>query len=920
MAREPASPPGQAHAGPLFRLSPDRLAEELSQHGRSPVTWLIGAGFSHSAGLPLSSEVWQLLALSWLHRRRGRPDGSDDGPRRLDALFRGARDLLPFTISPGGVATPAREKRHQPGVPEEIDTDAAQLRDDLLRALSELRDRAGPAQRAALSPGRDDLSTYQAVFDLAAPTPESRRAFLSALLSARGAGPNLCHLLLAHLLCEERGPRMHTVFTVNFDDLLLESLVTLRKQARVFTDPGLRGERPQLCPPSPQIVHLHGRGPSYLGGFGGAGAAGPVGDSDDLFDSFHEHLRESSLIVCGYGGGDERILAALRRWLSGGDRSGPLYWVLHDDSHGEAVAARLSGGSFSPALRERVRLVVAPAGGTLSADEVLVELCEALLPRGLSPGLSLSGGGLPDALAELVRKNGRRLQGALGQLSRDFPGRDPVVAHLRAVSAGSPGPFGPRDPQRNEERRRHLSAAAELARAADVPAWRAQVRMAEMREHFFRGEIEKAQVAAEAARLAALEAEASRAAPSSLGLLRAQTHGLAGELALYLGRLGLGRERLMRLLHKDEAASCPPEWRTEARAQLLAAVLRACHRSPKRDSGLLDEARALLDLRVDTAAAAVHSLIYEAEIYFLHGDLRRALLVYETADEVAGRHAALSPLLGGASAALSLLPAHGLSFSAPAPGEAESEASLLLAARQARFGLLMCRVAASRDAGTLPGGYLEDVDRFISQHAPPAPEENGAAGVAAGAAQATTGGTVPAEPKGAGPGDAAVDGEAQGMAAALLYEAAVFEHGLLRRAESHAEAAQKRLGPQTPPWRAAQTLRTAAAIALLAGRLDDAERHARAAQRPARATEQYDEEGRLNLLLSQIYRARGRRAAKDERQRSLRRAVAHAEAAWLLGLELGSTFLTEDADDLLSTLRSAPTEISEDVTPVPGEI
>ncbi len=909
MTRESA-PNDRVQAGPLPRISPERMAEELAAHGRSPITWLIGAGFSHSAGLPLSSEVWQLLAISWLKRRRGQPgQAGSQGPEAMPgiaessrprqsplvSLFQRARDVLPFVFQPGGVILSGSVSRRAaiapaPGVPEEIDTEAAQLRDELLRALSELRDRAGPAQRAALSPGRDEDATYQAVFDLAAPTPEARRAFLSALLSSRCRGPNLAHLLLGRFLGEDRGPRTHTVFTVNFDDLLLESLLWQRKQARVFGDQGGAngpGDRPQLCPSGPQIVHLHGRGAGYLGGFGGA----RPGESADLFESFHEHLRESSLIVCGHGGGDERILFALRRWLKSGDLSGPLYWVVHDEAQADLITFRLGSG---PAVRERVRLVVSPGGGLLSADELMMELCGALLPASSSSGLSLGhgqpGGGVLDALADLARNNGRRLHGALAQLAHDFPGRDPVAAHLRAVhdaqlyrSSGqedrlstSAATLAAAGAPAAAERRGHLLAAAELARSADVPAWRAQVRMAEMREHFSRGEIAEAQVAAEAARMAAEEGPA--------GLLRCQTLGLCGELALWLGRLDLGRERLGRLL-RDEGGYCPAEWRAEARAQLLSAVLRKSHASRPRDVSLLEEARTLLDLRIDTPAAAVHTLIYEAEVYFLHGDLRRAVLVYETADEVAGRHvraiAATGLYTAGGLLSFSGAPGDGLAFAGPAPGEVESEVSLLLSARQARFGLLVCRVAASRDAGGLPDGYLEDVDHFIQIHVGP-------------------------------------DGEGQWMAAALLNEAAVAEPGQLRRAEEHAEAARLLLGPRTPPFRAARTLRTIATIALVAGRLDDAERHARAAARHARATEQYDEEGRLDLLLSQIFVERGRRAAEDERQLAFRRAVAHGEAAWLRGLELGSTFLTEDADDLLSSLRSTPHQIAEDVTPVPG--
>src|SRR5205085_1428484 len=100
----------------------------------------------------------------------------------------------------------------------------------------DLRDRADPEAYGCLVPGQDDGRTLERVLQLAAPTPESRRRFLQALIERRSQGPAPAHLLLAALLCEPRGLRGHTVFTVGFDDLLLDALLWLRKPARVFGD------------------------------------------------------------------------------------------------------------------------------------------------------------------------------------------------------------------------------------------------------------------------------------------------------------------------------------------------------------------------------------------------------------------------------------------------------------------------------------------------------------------------------------------------------------------------------------------------------------------------------------------------------------------------------------------------------------
>jgi hypothetical protein len=820
MAQDPIHSPVPEY----LRLSPEELAEELAGRGR--VAWLVGAGLSRPAGLPLSRELWQLLAIAWLRGRReplypAEGDGTAPMVAALQQLLGGPR-LLPLPLA---------------GPLADGDGERARLREELLLALAELRDRARrPEEAEALQPPGDHDATYRTVLHLTAPAPEARRRLLQGLLQGRPARPGLAHLLLAALL---DGGRMATVFTVGFDDLLLQALLLLNKPARVLDDRDRR-ERPLLSyvPGVPQVVHLHGRPASYQVG------PEPVGV---LLDQ----LRDASLVVCGYRGADERIMAALRHWLKDEEATGTLYWVLHREEQAQAL---FRWPHLCGAPPDRVRLV-SRQRAPLPAEDLLIRLCATLLPA----QVRVTGDRVADLFADLIRRGAPTP--ALLHLGRAFPEHDPVALLLRRRHEG-----------RGERARAGpLAMAEELAGAAAVPEWRHQVLLARMHDHLARGHLSDAYLCAEEVRQAAQRLPAGEET-----LLRLRAQGLCGELALHLGHTELARRHLLALC-RDEG--CPDEWREEARHLLLMALLGEAR--AEGPAVVLPEIRALLELPIRAPASAARCLIVEAELYALSGDRRRALLVYESADELARQQ------LGAvALASLSGLP-EGLVFSPPAPSEAEREASALQASRQARFGLLVHRLDARLEAQTddpAAPALLREVARFTEQ--------------------------FPLS-----------DWEGRYMAAELYARCAQLDRSFLSAAAAHAEAARRLCGerPWAGPGPACRVLRTAAQVAHLSGQPEEAERLATLALQQARRARAWDEEGHLELLRAQLALLRARRPAADPAQRAeaLRRAAAHAEVAWLRASELSLAPLRRAADELLSSLRAVPAESLADMTPVP---
>jgi hypothetical protein len=266
-------------------------------------TWVIGAGFSASAGIPLAAGITQrVAAFEYM---------LDTGDRVTLNTSGTDLDTLPIT-------------------------DYTQSFDDFLKwyALKE-HDRDSEFERITNStaewtkgqpPFRDtniaSAQAYSALFAHYLSNPLVSKHVITSLVT-QGRGSNVAHTLLAFLLTSHFGTQ-HTVFTTNFDDLLVGALTRFGTPARVFGDLNML-DTPDTGPDHPQIVHLHGRHASYAVRNTGEQITHP---SLEFQSSFREHLRHGSLIVIGYSGWDDLITSVLAEWARNpGLIRGNLYWV-----------------------------------------------------------------------------------------------------------------------------------------------------------------------------------------------------------------------------------------------------------------------------------------------------------------------------------------------------------------------------------------------------------------------------------------------------------------------------------------------------------------------------------------------------------------------------------------------------------------
>ena len=283
-------------AGFMRVIDLDEMIRRLRAGGPRRLTWVIGAGFSASAGIPLAAGICKrLLTFHYLQKK---PNVSPYAGKIIKGWTEA--DIGPFL------------KWADENVPEfdRIASDArnwANGEDDLKGYLD------------------DEQRLYARLFEQVTPGPESTQAFLSEIIR-RSPGPNLAHRLLAHVL--QNFPSWgHTVFTTNFDDLMIQSLMLAGHTGRIYGDITSQ-DQPENDPRVPQVAHLHGRHVGYNMRNSPDEILAP---NPALEGAFRKHVGESTVIVVGYGGWNDIVMKVLNEARSGaGAIRGNLYWVAHD--------------------------------------------------------------------------------------------------------------------------------------------------------------------------------------------------------------------------------------------------------------------------------------------------------------------------------------------------------------------------------------------------------------------------------------------------------------------------------------------------------------------------------------------------------------------------------------------------------------
>ncbi|MCK5716665.1 MAG: tetratricopeptide repeat protein [Thiomargarita sp.] len=318
-----------------------KFLERFVSEESIPFTWLIGAGMSVTSGIPLSKDIsYRIILFEYImHEKRVRPWASDN-----KECITYEMDLTEFL-------------KWYETIDNKKEASFVDLRYNAIMWFT----KKDKYKNISL----EDPKCYQWLFQNVFSSPTIQHVFLKNLIN-RSKGVNLAHLGLAGLL-KDHQKWGHTVFTTNFDDLLLKALLSLNHTARVFGDIQ-SNERPHISPDYPQIVHLQGRHTHRLQEH--SALIDPV-----LADGFMTQIAHSHLIVIGYSGCDDFVINALKEWPNQHDLiKGNLIWIPHQNEHSLLPQVQAFLNSCPP---NRVH-VITNKEHTLDADSFMLSLCDVL--------------------------------------------------------------------------------------------------------------------------------------------------------------------------------------------------------------------------------------------------------------------------------------------------------------------------------------------------------------------------------------------------------------------------------------------------------------------------------------------------------------------------------------------------------------
>lgn len=324
-----------------------RLRKEGPQGG---FTWLIGAGMSASAGIPLAEGVSKRIILfEYLI--------DEDKDKPWDSQVRDNEDY--------------DEDYNEDNLRRYFDWYDENENKPIIKTLLNEAIIWLQQQDASFRDVNMENSAvaYPLLFKHFFQTKSTQHAFLTNLVT-RARGVNLAHFGLAGLLRDH--PRWgHTVFTTNFDDLLLKALLGLNHTARVFGDLEST-DKPILEPTYPQIVHLHGRHTGYR--------MSNTEEELKLIDptiqkAFMAHIAESNLIVLGYSGWDDLAMQTLQDLQDNPNlmQGKSIFWIPFENKGNMRTEVQdfFNNSQFTVQIIE-------DEDNPLDADRFMLELCNTL--------------------------------------------------------------------------------------------------------------------------------------------------------------------------------------------------------------------------------------------------------------------------------------------------------------------------------------------------------------------------------------------------------------------------------------------------------------------------------------------------------------------------------------------------------------
>lgn len=311
-------------------------------------TWLIGAGMSASSGIPLATKIsHQIVLFEYLSEMIWEGELKNPIPNIADAELKYSnRQGLDAFFSW---------------------YDESELSEDYyFETLKQKSWNWLKQQDGFENSNIEDPETYQKLFQHFFQSSTTHHHFLTTIVSRR-QGVNLAHLGLAGIL-KDHPEWGHTVFTTNFDDLLLESIYSLGHTARIFGDLELQtgSDTPSLEPTYPQIVHLHGRHTSYRL----LNTSAQISIVDEKMQSaFEKHLAESHLIVVGYSGWNDLVMRTFKK--NPHLLKGTLFWVPYESRNN----IRNEVNKFLDDLPPSKAVILIDDQKPIDADSFMLRMC-----------------------------------------------------------------------------------------------------------------------------------------------------------------------------------------------------------------------------------------------------------------------------------------------------------------------------------------------------------------------------------------------------------------------------------------------------------------------------------------------------------------------------------------------------------------
>jgi tetratricopeptide (TPR) repeat protein len=235
-------------------------------HPCGKAVFLIGAGCSRSAGIPVGAEIVDLCAIKLAKAYHGADFGEDEADAAIALLI------------------------HKGDLPKE-------------------------SRRESL---------YGYLFEHHFPDAAEQHEIVQEAIG-RCTGINWAHLCLGELVARKY---VHTVLTTNFDQLALEGVIRTG-QIPVIADGVESLNRLSGNPATPQVVHLHGSMHTYSPR-NSAKAVSETGASPAMQAALYSLFRESvPLVVVGYGGGEEGVMRLLVSAANTYPNK-LIYWVMNE--------------------------------------------------------------------------------------------------------------------------------------------------------------------------------------------------------------------------------------------------------------------------------------------------------------------------------------------------------------------------------------------------------------------------------------------------------------------------------------------------------------------------------------------------------------------------------------------------------------